>query len=52
VWSHDADDRPGAQIFPWETWERPRPWRPDLPSETDDDPPADETENGGESVPG
>jgi hypothetical protein len=34
----DGDDRPGAQILPWEMWERERPWRHDAGPEAGHDP--------------
>lgn len=25
-WTFDADELPGDDIYPWEMWERERPW--------------------------
>ena len=38
----DSRERPGAQILPWEMWERERPWRDDAPpaARDGDEPPA------------
>jgi hypothetical protein len=46
VWSSDADERPGEQLFPYEMWERQRPWRQDAgapaPAPAADTPPEGE----------